>query len=311
MGRGKAEASLQLIAAAKRILEEIQPASVRAICYQLFNAKLIPSMAKSATTRVSHQLVYAREQDIIDWRWISDETREAEVIASWEDPDSFLKDALTAYRKDFWQQQPERVEIWSEKGTVRGTLAPVLQNYGLTFRVTHGTNSFTAVKTAIADVLASPQPVTVLYVGDWDPSGLHMSEQDLPERLARYGAPERFTFMRVALTLEDISDPALPSYDVTKKRPGKAKGNPCLPWYLDYMRQCSARLQKRGWELDALSPVTLRRRVETAVQQRIDMKSWERCVRAQAAEEKSLRTVLDAWRSISGPGRKYDGNEKA
>jgi hypothetical protein len=25
-----------------------------------------------------------------------------------------------------------------------------------------------------------------LYVGDWDPSGLHMSEVDLPERLQRY-----------------------------------------------------------------------------------------------------------------------------
>lgn len=304
MGRGKAEASLQLIAAAKRILEEIQPASVRAVCYRLFIAGLIPSMAKSDTTRVSHQLVYAREQNIINWRWIVDETRETERIPSWDDPEDFLKSALSQYRKDFWQQQPGRVEIWSEKGTVRGTLGPLLRDYGLAFRPTHGHDSFTQVKQAAVDAAESVKPLTALYVGDWDPSGLHMNEQDLPRRLREYGAPQCLRLERVALTLEDISDPALPSYDVTKKRPGKTKGNPCLPWYLDYMRRYPARLQKRGWELDALSPVTLRRRVETAVQQRIDKKSWDRCVRAQATEDRSLRSVLDAWRSISGPGWK-------
>ena len=36
MGRGKSSASLALIDAAARILEEIQPASVRSVCYRLF-----------------------------------------------------------------------------------------------------------------------------------------------------------------------------------------------------------------------------------------------------------------------------------
>ena len=26
-----------------------------------------------------------------------------------------------------------------------------------------------------------------LYVGDWDPSGLYMSERDLPDAIAKYG----------------------------------------------------------------------------------------------------------------------------
>jgi hypothetical protein len=33
----------------------------------------------------------------------------------------------------------------------------------------------------------SENPLLVLYVGDWDPSGMHMSEVDLPKRLAEYG----------------------------------------------------------------------------------------------------------------------------
>jgi len=77
-GRGKSQASLALINVAKIILEEIQPATVRAVCYRLFILKLIPSMAKNNTNKVCGQLVWAREQGLIPWHWLVDETREAE-----------------------------------------------------------------------------------------------------------------------------------------------------------------------------------------------------------------------------------------
>ena len=69
-GRGKSAASLILIEASRRILSEIQPASVRAVCYRLFIEGLIPSMVKSNTSKVGVQLVYARECGIIPWAWI-------------------------------------------------------------------------------------------------------------------------------------------------------------------------------------------------------------------------------------------------
>jgi hypothetical protein len=49
-GRGLAAKTRDLIDAARSILEEIRPASVRATCYRLFVAKLIESMAKLALT---------------------------------------------------------------------------------------------------------------------------------------------------------------------------------------------------------------------------------------------------------------------
>ena len=51
-----------------------------------------------------------------------------------------------AYRRDRWSDQPHWIEVWSEKGTVRGTLAPVLLDYGVTFRVMHGYGSTTATR---------------------------------------------------------------------------------------------------------------------------------------------------------------------
>ena len=46
----------------------------------------------------------------------------------------------------------------SEKGTVRGTLAPVLDTYGMTFRVMHGYGSATAVHDAAEQSTAADKP---------------------------------------------------------------------------------------------------------------------------------------------------------
>ena len=59
--------------------------------------------------------------------------------------------------------------------------APVLDDYGLGFRVMHGFSSATVVHDIADDY--DDRPLTALYVGDWDPSGLYMSERDLPDRL--------------------------------------------------------------------------------------------------------------------------------
>jgi hypothetical protein len=117
--RGLAHRTLQQIESSTRILREIQPASVRAVAYQLFIQKLIEDMSTSSTARVSRQLVFARENRIIPWSWIIDETREAERVAQWDDPEQFAGVVQRSYRRDYWTQQPRRVEVWSEKGTVR------------------------------------------------------------------------------------------------------------------------------------------------------------------------------------------------
>jgi hypothetical protein len=274
---------LALIEAARVILDAIQPTTVRSVCYQLFVAGLIESMEKKHTSRVSVQLTWAREQGLIPWRWIVDETRDAERVPAWEDPESFAHAVSRQYRKDNWSQQDTLIEVWSEKGTMRGTLAPVLQDFGLTFRVMHG---FTSATTAhdVAQLIQDEgeRSVLIFYVGDWDPSGMYMSEVDLPNRLAAYGAaPERF--IRLALDAQDIADPALPSFHADTKRKD--------PRHRSFVRHYG----HRCWELDALSPVVLRDRLEAAIRAEIDWDAWRRCDRAERAETASLREVLTTW----------------
>ena len=287
MGRGRSRSSMRLIQSAHDILNEIQPASVRAVCYRLFTAGLIDSMSKSNTNKVSTQLVWARERGLIPWGWIVDESREAERPGTWADARQFAEAAKRSFRRDAWQQQPVRIEVWSEKGTVRGTLAPVLKEYGVTFQVFHGYGSATIVRDAALDSTDDPRPLKVFYVGDWDPSGLHMSAVDLPQRLRRYGGSVEL--VRLALTRDDIRRKGkLPSFPLASKR-----ADPRFRWYRD------ATGLDKCWELDALSPVVLRERLRDAVEGEIEPRAWKRVRLCEQAEQESLASVLMRWQRLT------------
>ncbi|AVO48539.1 hypothetical protein C6568_04105 [Melaminivora suipulveris] len=280
-GRGKAQASLELIEASRQILAEIQPASIRAICYRLFVRGLLASMAKNETNKVSKQLVYAREQGIIPWEWIVDETRELERAGTWNNPEQIISAAVRSYRRDYWQDQAAHVEVWSEKGTVRGTVAPVLQEYGVNFRAMHGFSSATVVNSIAEESAASAKPWVIFYIGDFDPSGMYMSDVDLPRRLTRYGG--KVTMHRIALLRSDTV--SLPSFDAkTKVKDGRHA------WYCE-------RYGHRCWELDAMPPPLLRQRVEQEIRRCIDMERWARAVEVERAETDSMRSFMTAWQS--------------
>lgn len=287
MGRGKSQRSLELIDAAADILAEIQPASVRAVCYRLFVAGVIDSMSKANTNRVSTQLVYARENGIIPWGWIVDETREAETVGTWSSPQEIFEAAARQYRYDYWSEQPSRIEVWSEKGTVRGTLAPILQRYAVTLRVMHGHASATAVNDAAELSVISDKPFIVIYVGDRDPSGMHMSAIDLPDRISRYGG--EIDIIRIAISHEDAHDDNVPFFMAADKQ-----NDPRYRWYVEtYGSRC--------WELDALSPAILRDRLERAIQHHLDVNAWARAEMIETAQrEATERYVAGYAASISG-----------
>ena len=60
----------------RAIAEAAQPITGRGVGYKLFTQGLIPSMARNEMRRVYRLLLTAREQGIIPWDWIVDETRE-------------------------------------------------------------------------------------------------------------------------------------------------------------------------------------------------------------------------------------------
>ena len=279
--RGVGKTTKTRLAACMEILEEIQPASVRAVCYVLFNRKLIPDMSKQSTGAISRLLTKAREDGDIPWEWIVDDTREIELPYTWSNANAIVKSAINTYRRDRWQNQPERVVVASEKATVAGTLRPVIHEYGLPWAVYHGFSSATAIKELANLTGESHKPLTILYVGDHDPSGRSMSDVDLPGRLAQYGG--NATIERVAVTAEQIEQHGLSTFPARHK----AKDTRYNWFVANHGDTCC--------ELDALNPNQLRDTLEEAVLSHLDWEAWEQAGSTEAAEMTSLRDYFAAF----------------
>src|SRR5687768_12687941 len=104
MGRGKAVKTLEREAACRAILQAIQPATVRAVAYRLFNQKLLDSMKKSQTNIVSQMLVSLREAGVVPWAWVVDESRDEEVASTWNNIEAYTHTIERAYRRDYWAE---------------------------------------------------------------------------------------------------------------------------------------------------------------------------------------------------------------
>jgi hypothetical protein len=273
-----AQRSLDLIQAMYEAIQVSQPITGRGVGYKLFVAKLIESMARSDMQRVYRLLKEARERGDIPWEWIVDETREFERVSTWANPAAYARCVARSYRCDFWNQQPSRCEVWSEKGTVRGVLQPVLDEYAVGFRVMHGFSGATTVHDVSQD--DDGRKLIVLYVGDYDPSGLFMSEVDLPNRFSKYGG-DHVTLKRIALTRSQVRE--LPSFPATDK-----KKDPRFKWF-------RSNHGDRCWELDAMDPNDLRNCVEKAIKKLIEPVAWKRCEVVNQAEQESLKSVIKQW----------------
>lgn len=289
MARGKAKSTIRIETAIHEIVAGRAPITVRGVCYALFTLGLIGSMATNETQRVSRIMTDMRECGDLDWTLIVDGSRAVDRVSQWRDPSEIINAAVRGYRRDYWQDQPKLVELWSEKSTIQGVLEPVLNEFGVTFRVMKGFGSFTAVRQAAEDSLslADQQQGVALYLGDFDPSGLYMSAVDLPDRLRRYGS--EWSFERIAVTVEDTA--SLPSFDVRTKA-GDVRYN----WF-------TSTYGFGAWELDAMNPNDLRNRVRQQIETRLDLLAWNHAIKIEKAEIESIRSFHDAWNARMAEGQ--------
>jgi hypothetical protein len=278
-GRGMAQKSLDLIENCRSILVEIQPTTVRGVAYQLFTRGLIENMGRKCVANVSRMIVIAREKGIIPWEWIVDDTRNEMYFPKWNGLEDFGELVVSQYRKDFWQRQDSWIKVFSEKGTIIGIVQPVLAEFAVSYKILHGFGSATSLHDVAQESLRGERDLEILYIGDFDPSGLHMSEVDLPGRIKSYGGAVEIT--RIALTRADCG--ALPSFDAETKI-----GDPRHAWF-------KKNHGDRCWELDAMNPNDLRQRLRDEIIKRIDVDARVHCQAVEDAERESLNRYVQAW----------------
>ena len=283
--RGRSRATLELLKVCQEIIRETAPITIRGVAYRLFVLGRIDSMAKSNVQAVGRTLGWAREENLVDWDSIVDESRQVERQPHWKDLESYGEAVAQSYRRDFWSHQSHRLLLISEKSTVAGILRPVLDAYGVSFFTAHGFNSKTKMHDFAEDVLRDPRRTVFLYVGDFDPSGMFMSKVDMPKRLAKYGcASDTYTLTRIALTDGDVNSHSrnLPSFQAEEK-----KTDPRHSWYV-------SNYGKRCWEVDAMDPNDLRDRIKSEIERYVEPGDWQQHKNIEQAQRETTRRVAQA-----------------
>ncbi len=280
------DASKQRLAVAVEVLREHHPMTVRQVYYQLVARQVIPNKV-TMYQAVSILLRDARKSGVIPWEWIEDRLRRPRSVSMWSDLSDFAETVRRSYRRDVWATQPDYVEVWLEKDALSGIFEDVLSEYGVTLNVGRGFDGWDSIRNA-GDRYIEHGGVTILYFGDFDPSGEDMV-RSLRERIGEYleiaDAPfgdgiVDVEIVKCALTAADIARYNLPS-DFAKKTDSRAK-------------KFIAKHGDVSVELDALPVAVLRDRLVSEVATRLDLDELAKVKEAENAERTRLVELLTA-----------------
>lgn len=289
-------AQRNLLAAALAVAQALWDLAIkptlRQIYYRLVANTTIENRFREYT-RLSRVLVQAREDGTFPADGIYDGVRPLLRPSMWDGLPEFGETVARAYRRDYWTDQPNYIEIWSEKDALRGVLEPVTSRWGVPLRIARGYSSVTVkLETAqtIEERIHSGKECHIIYVGDWDPSGINMLEElqeYLNSMLLRNLAPGKVAdglhISRLAVMHEDVLSGRYP---------------PALPKWTD--KRTRGFVERWGdaavcIEADAIPPEELRDRVEAAIQGLVDSRSWNKTKKRERREQERILATVRSW----------------
>jgi hypothetical protein len=260
------DAAIEVIGAASARM------TVRQVYYQLVSRQVIENN-RSQYQAVSKLLVDARRDGTVGWDAIEDRNRKARHVNMWVDLADYARSVRAGYRRDVWNDQDNRVEVWLEKDALSGIFSDVLKPYGVTLNVGRGYDGWSSIYEA-SERLGGDD--VILYFGDFDPSGEDMV-RSLEERLNDLGSYPTIT--KCALTHADITTYNLPA-DFAK-----ATDTRSARFVAKYGRQSSV-------ELDALPIDVLRDRLRTLVEDELDLDALEKTRITEAGDRERMVELL-------------------
>jgi len=277
----------------KEILQELsayRPLTLRQVYYQLVGKGHIENN-KSQYVMLSKLLKWARIDGHISWSDIEDRVRDYHGAGGWDNVDRFIQSEINGlfkyYSRDLAQTQPKYIEIWIEKDALSSIFTKAARKYYVPVTVCRGFSSVSFLND-FKDRLerySNGRQVTMLYFGDFDPSGVEMMETMKITLQDELGLSD-IEFKRIGLLKEDIEEYKLPhNPDALKKTDTRAEKH----------------VKKYGEiavELDALSPNVLEQKIKTAIEAEFDMDAFENEKQIYQEEIDKLTECREKFQSL-------------
>jgi hypothetical protein len=291
-------AALEIIATADAICNEYMAQgftlTLRQLYYQ-FVARGLIANKQSEYDRLGSIINDARLAGLIDWDALEDRTRNLESLSHWNHPSEILTAVSQQFRYDLWANQDTRLEVWIEKEALAGVIEPICNKWRIPYFACRGyvsqSESWRAGERFL-DYMRQGQQVTVLHLGDHDPSGIDMTRDNkdridgfireaLSEELGALPV-EYFSIERLALNMDQVRK-YKPPPNPAKFTDSRATG---------YV----SKFGTSSWELDALEPRVIADLIETNILSALDEEKWDEAKARETKARERLATLGKTWK---------------
>lgn len=252
------------------------PVTARAVYYRLISSNAVDAdhwkwggkRIDGIDDAINRNLKWLRIDGRIDPDIITDEHRIITNKVGFAEPGDFVDYRLRqlgwGYTRCNAQQQSRHIEVWIEKNTLRHIVEPVADEFCRQVVICRGYLSIafqTDFYMRVEDAKARGQIPTVLYFGDWDPSGENMLPsiiQTVEDEMGLTGVE----YYRCGINQEHFDEiPAAP----VPINPGDSRAKRFVEKY-----------GPTAYELDAFRPDRLRELVRDSIAEFTDMSAYER-----------------------------------
>lgn len=206
------------------ILQQDNPQSVRHMFYRMTDPRLRYHVQKtdSGTNngygKVQRRLVALRREGRIPYSWITDMSRSGYFVDTFASAADFIRRQAGLYRADLWADCDYHIEVWVESRSIASILLDLCQEMAVSLYPCSGFTSISFVHAAseyLNYVIDCGKQPVVLYFGDYDPSGVLISDA-LRAEYKRHVKGE-IIFDRLGVNEEQILQYDLPTKPRKKK----------------------------------------------------------------------------------------------
>lgn len=287
--------------------------TLRQLYYQFVAADLIPNSDESYS-QLGAVINRARMAGLLDWDFIVDRTRNLRGTSHWGDPSDIIQSAADSFRLDKWTDQPRRIEIWVEKEALAGIVERAAAQWDVNWFSCRGYVSQSeqwAAGRRIGRYLDAGQAVTILHLGDHDPSGIDMT-RDIRDRLTRFiehdwalandfadpydpravwkdiqqaTEPDPLEIRRIALNRDQIRRYQPPP------NPAKVTDSRAKTYIAEHGYQ--------SWELDALNPETLAALISQHIEETVHLGRFRVVREVEEDHRRLLAQASREWHSLA------------
>lgn len=260
----------------QELAEQYDRMTVRQAFYQLVARGAIDK-TENEYERVRRNIVNMRRDGYLAWAFIVDFTRYRRQPESWDNIGAYIEHMKNGYRRDPWQRQNERVEIWLEKEALGALIDEVTTKYDVPLMVSHGLSSVTFLYESARHHMAEGKERHIYTLYDCDRSG-DIAHASIKRDLTEFTEGLPVHVHRLGLTRRQVRILNIPT------RPGKQG-------------------ETIAAELDAIPPDTLQALVEVAIERHITEPRWKNQKVLERKGMKLLQTLEAPARNPQDKGK--------